>query len=81
MYNNNNFNAFLNNLSTFKSQGKNPQMIMQTMLQQNPQLQQTLVQLKNMANGRNPQEFFTQLAKQNGLSQDTLNNIMNLIRK
>lgn len=81
MQNNNvDLNTFVNNLTNFKRQGKNPQMVMQMMLQQNPQLQQTLTQIKNMANGRNPQEFFTQLARQNGLSQDTLNSIMNLIR-
>ena len=57
---------------TAKKQGKNPQMIMQTILQQNPQMQQTLTQLQNMANGRNPKEFIMQIAKQNGVEETTL---------
>ena len=45
------------------------------MLQQNPQLQQTLIQLQNMANGRSPKEFIMQMAKQNGVEEATLSMI------
>lgn len=55
-----------------KKQGKNPQMIMNAMLQQNPQMQQQLTQLKNMANGRSPREFVMQMAMQNGLQASTI---------
>lgn len=73
MYNQNNqLNSVLQNIATAKKQGKNPQMIMNTILQQNPQMQQTLTQLKNMANGRNPKEFILQMAKQNGVEETTL---------
>ena len=69
---NNQLNQTLQNIAMAKKQGKNPQMIMNMLLQQNPQMQQTLTQLKNMANGRNPKEFIIQLAKQNGVEETTL---------
>ena len=69
---NNQLNSVLQNIMTAKKQGKNPQIIMQTILQQNPQMQQTLTQLKNMVGNRNPKEFIMQLAKQNGVEETTL---------
>lgn len=69
---NNQLNKTLQNIYNAKKQGKNPQVVMNMMLQQNPQMQQTLTQLKNMANGRNPKEFFMQMAKQNGVEEATL---------
>lgn len=73
--NNNQLNTFLQNIAMAKKQGKNPKMIMNMMLQQNPQLQQTLIQLQNMANGRSPKEFIMQMAKQNGVEEATLSMI------
>ena len=69
---NNQLNSVLQNIAMAKKQGKNPKMIMNTLLQQNPQMQQTLTQLQNMANGRNPKEFIMQIAKQNGVEETTL---------
>ena len=70
--NNNQLNYALQNIANAKRQGKNPQMVMNMMLQQNPQMQQTLMQLKNMVGDRNPKEFFIQMAKQNGVEETTL---------
>lgn len=70
--NNNQLNYALQNIANAKRQGKNPQMVMNMMLQQNPQMQQTLTQLKNMVGNRNPKEFFMQMAKQNGVEETTL---------
>lgn len=70
--NNNQLNYLLQNIANAKRQGKNPQMVMNMMLQQNPQIQQTLMQLKNMVGDRNPKEFFMQMAKQNGVEEATL---------
>ena len=70
--NNNQLNYALQNIANAKRQGKNPQMVMNMMLQQNPQIQQTLMQLKNMVGNRNPKEFFMQMAKQNGVEETTL---------
>ena len=77
---NNSLNATLQNILNAKKSGKNPQMLISNMLQQHPQMQQSLTQLKNMANGRNPKEFFTQLAKQQGVDEVALgiiNEILN----
>ena len=68
---NNNLNATLQNILNAKRSGKNPQMLMNNLLQQNPQMQQTLTQLKNMVGNRNPKEFFMQMAKQNGVQETT----------
>ena len=69
---NNNLNANLQAILNMKKQGKNPQAVMQSMFQQNPQMQQQLTQLKNMANGRNPREFIMQMAIQNGVEASTI---------
>ena len=71
--NNNQLNSVLQNILNAKKQGQNPKILINNMLQQNPQMQQTLTQLKNMANGKNPQDFFMQIAKQNGVEETTLN--------
>lgn len=63
---NNQLNQTLQNIMLAKRQGRSPQQMLQQMLQQNPQLRQTFVQMQNMAQGRSPREFITQLAKQNG---------------
>lgn len=66
---NNQFNYTLQNIMLAKKQGKNPQQIMQQIMQSNPQFQQTLTQLQNMSQGRNPKEFIMQLAMQNGVDE------------
>jgi hypothetical protein len=77
---NNQLNSVLQNIAMAKKQGKNPKMIMNMIMQQNPQMQQTLTQLQNMANGRNPKEFIMQIAKQNGIDEVSIgiiNEILN----
>lgn len=69
---NNQLNQTLQNIAMAKKQGKNPQMLMNMMLQNNPQMQQTMTQIKNISNGKNPKEFFMQMAKQNGVEETTL---------
>lgn len=77
----NNINSFLNQIVSLKQQGKNPQAVLQMLIQRNPQYQQTLQQLKNMSNGRNPQEFIMQLAQQNGVSPENIQAIQQIIGK
>ena len=69
---NNDINSRIRAINNLKSQGRNPQQVMQMLMQQNPQLQQTLAQMKNMANGRNPRDFIMQLARQNGADDMSL---------
>ena len=71
----NNINAVLN-MANMK---RNPQEIMQMLIQQNPQIKRMLVQVQNMAQGRTPQEFITQIAQQNGVGQDKIDQLLKLI--
>ena len=63
-----------------RNAGQNPQMIMQMLLQRNPQYQQLLTQMQNMAQGRNPRDFIMQLAKQNGVSEQNINAIRQMFQ-
>lgn len=68
----NDINQVLENIFAMKNAGRNPQQIMQMLIQRNPQYSQMLTQIRNMSNGRNPQEFVMQLAKQNGVNDQNL---------
>ena len=72
---NGNVNANIQQIMAFKKQGKSPQQVMQILMQQNPQLQQTLTQMKNMAGNRSPKEFVMQMARQNGVEETTIGKI------
>lgn len=74
----NQLNQVIQGILQMKNMGKNPQMIMQMLMQRNPNYKQTMNTLQNMAQGRNPQEFLMQLAKQNGISQENMQGIMSL---
>lgn len=78
---NNQMNQVIQSILQMKNAGRNPQMVMQMIMQQNPNYQQTMTTLQNMAQGRNPQEFLMQLAKQNGISQENMQGIMSLFGK
>ena len=69
---NGNINDNIQQIMALKNKGMTPQAVMKMLMQQNPQLQQTLTQMKNMANGRNPRDFVMQLAKQNGADDISL---------
>lgn len=69
---NGNVNTNIQQIMALKKQGKSPQAVMQMLIQQNPQLQQTLTQMKNMAGNRSPKEFVMQMARQNGVEEATL---------
>lgn len=72
MQNYNNAPNFFQQVMYWKNQGKTPNEVMQILFQQNPNLQQEAMKLKNMANGRNPKDFVMQLAKQNGATEQDL---------
>ena len=78
---NNDLNTVISNIIAMKNAGKNPQALMNAILQSNPRYGQMLTQLKNMANGRNPQEFIVQLAQQNGVNPQNLQAIQQLFRR
>ena len=68
----NDLNSVIGNIVAMKNAGKDPQKLMNSILNSNPQYHQMLTQLKNMSNGRNINEFVMQLAQQNGVSQQNL---------
>lgn len=68
----NDINTTLQNIFAMKNAGKNPQQLLQMMMQQNPQMQQLMATMKNMSQGKSPKEFFTQLAKQNGVNEQNM---------
>ena len=76
---NGNVNANIQQIMALKKQGKSPQQVMQMIMAQNPQLQQTLTQMKNMAGNRSPKEFIMQMARQNGVEETTLGMIEDML--
>ena len=77
----NDINAVISQIMALKKQGRNPQTVMQMLIQQNPQYSQALQQLKNMAQGRDMKDFVMQLARQNGVSQENLQAMQNMFGK
>lgn len=75
----NNLNQNIDAIINMANAKRNPQQVMQMLIQQNPQIKQMMTQIQNMANGRTPQEFITQLAQQNGVSQNKIDQLMQII--
>jgi hypothetical protein len=73
-------NQALQSLFQMKNAGRNPQQIMQMLIQQNPQIQNTLATLQNMSRGKDAKSFFAQLAKQNGVNEQNIKNIMQMLQ-
>ena len=77
----NDINSVISQIMALKKQGRNPQAVMQMLMQRNPQYSQALQQLKNMAQGRDMKDFVMQLARQNGVSQENLQAMQNMFGK
>lgn len=75
---NNDINSRIQAIMALKSQGKNPQQLMQMIVQQNPQAKLAMQRLNNMAQGRDMKDFVMQLAKQNGVNEQNLQAIQGL---
>lgn len=76
---NNQLNQNIDMIINMANMKRNPQQIMQMMLQQNPQIREMMTQIQNMAQGRTPQEFITDLAKQNGIGQDRIDQLLQIM--
>lgn len=61
------------------SSGMAPQQIVQQMIQIDPSLTQTLVQIRNMSNGQNMRDFTMQYLKQTGTDMQQVEQMANLI--
>ena len=75
-FQNNDINQSLQSIFAMKNAGRNPQQIMQLLIQQNPNIQNALYTLQNMSQGKNPREFFSQLARQNGVNEQNMDQLM-----
>lgn len=75
---NNNLNGLISQIMSLQQQGKNPQAVMQMLMQRNPNYQQTMQRLQNMAQGRDMKSFVMQLARQNGVNEQNLQAIQGL---
>lgn len=73
-------NQALQNIFAMKNAGKNPQMILQMLMQQNPQVGQLMTQFRNMSNGQTPRDFITQFARQNGISEQNISAIQQMFK-
>lgn len=74
-------NQALQNIIAMKNSGRNPQAILQMLMQQNPQVAQMMTQFRNMSNGQNPRDFITQMARQQGLSEQNISAIQQMFNK
>ena len=74
-------NQALQNIIAMKNSGKNPQAILQMLMQQNPQVSQLMTQFRNMSNGQNPRDFITQMARQQGWSEQNISAIQQMFQK
>lgn len=68
----NDINEIIQSVLQARSMGKDPNMIVQMLVKQNPNLQQMMVRMQNMAKGRNVNEFVMQMAKQNGVNEQNI---------
>jgi hypothetical protein len=73
-------NQALQSVFQMRNAGRNPQQILQMMIQQNPQVGQLMTQFRNMSNGRKPRDFITQLARQNGVSDQNISAIQQMFK-
>ena len=74
-------NQALQSIFQMRNAGRNPQQIMQMLIQRNPQYSQMLTQIRNMSQGRSPRDFVMQLARQNGVSEQNMAQLMQLFGK
>lgn len=74
-----NINQTLQNIINMANAGRNPQQLMQMLIQRNPRINQALTQLKNMAGNKSMPEFIEQYAKQNGVDQNTISQLTQIM--
>lgn len=71
-------NQALQSIFQMRNAGRNPQQIMQMLIQRNPQYSQMLTQIRNMSQGRSTKDFVMQLARQNGVNEQNLAQLMQM---
>ncbi len=76
-----NINQTLQGIINMANAGRNPQQIMQVLIQKNPQINQALTKLKNMAGNKSMPEFIEQYAKQNGVDQNMISQLTQIMSR
>lgn len=67
----------MNGILQIFNSGMNPQVLVNQMLQSNPQARLFLQQIQNQSNGRSPKEMAIQYARQRGISDEELMKLAN----
>lgn len=76
----NNLNNSLQSIINLANSGKSPNEVINMLIQQNPNVKQSLTQLQNMAQGRNMRDFVMQLMKQNtGINPQMFDNLSRMM--
>ena len=76
----NNLNNNLQSIINLANSGKSPNEVINMLIQQNPNVKQSLTQLQNMAQGRNMKDFVMQLMKQNtGINPQMFDNLSRMM--
>lgn len=70
MFNNNNNNPILNTFMQYMSMGNNPNMILQNIINQNPNYRNILTQMQN--SGLSPRDYVMQYARQNNIDLNSM---------
>ena len=75
---NGDINQRISNILQVANSGGDPNVLMNQLIEKNPQVTTALKQLDNMRGGKPMGEFVLQLAKQNGISEQNLQGLMQL---
>lgn len=76
----NNLNSSLQSIINLANSGKSPNEVINMLIQQNPNVKQSLTQLQNMAQGRSMKDFVMQLMKQNtGINPQMFDNLSRMM--
>lgn len=60
---------------------QNPEMMFQRMIESNPNIKQTLMQIANSTQGASPEQIAKQMAQRSGISEEQLNQLYRQIKR
>lgn len=77
----NDINERIKAIIALKNQGKDPNQLIQMIIQRNPQAKLAMQRLNNMSQGKSPREFLMQLARQNGVNEQNIQALSQMFGK
>ena len=60
---------------------QNPEMMFQRMIESNPNIKKTLMQIANSTQGASPEQIAKQMAQRSGISEEQLNQLYRQIKR